>query len=123
LAADQPQGTDFFDQAGLDGFIGECHLLLRRPQLAAEYLIAAVAGRSASDAKGRALLTLDLAACRAIENEPHEAARLVGTALDLARGALVRPILDRAQAIRADMTGWTPSRALADLDARFAEAG
>jgi hypothetical protein len=57
------------------------------------------------------------------QHEPDEAARLVGAALDLAHGALVRPILDRARAVRADMAGWTPSAALIHLDARLAEAG
>lgn len=122
-ATDPPSGTDFFDQHRLDGLAGECQLLLRRPEPAADYLTRALAQRAATDAKGRALLTLDLAACRIIENERDEAAQLLAGALNLAHGALVRPILDRARAVRADMAGWTPSPALADLDARLAEAG
>jgi len=122
-AADPPSGTNFFDQHRLDGLAGECHLLLREPQPAAELLRQSLARRAVSDVKGRALLTLDLAACRIIENEYGEAAQLVGAALDLAHGALVRPILDRARAVRADMAGWTRSQALTDLDARLAEAG
>jgi transcriptional regulator with XRE-family HTH domain len=122
-ATDPPGGTDFFDQHRLDGLAGECHLLLRDPPPAANYLSRALAGRGPADVKGRALLTLDLAACRVIENERDEAARLLCTALDLAQGALVRPIRDRARAVRADMAGWTPSETLTDLDARLAQAG
>jgi transcriptional regulator with XRE-family HTH domain len=122
-AADPPNGTDFFDQHRLNGLAGECHLLLRDPPPAADYLGRALAGRAPTDAKGRALLTLDLAACRVVEDERDEAARLFGAALDLAHGALVRPILDRARAVRVGMAGWTPSQTLTDLDARLADAG
>jgi hypothetical protein len=122
-ATDPPNGTDFFDQHRLDGLAGECHLLLGESAPAAAYLGRALTQRAAADAKGRALLTLDLAACRIIDNERDEAAQLVYAALDRAHGALVRPILDRARAVRADMARWTPSPALTDLDARLAEAG
>jgi transcriptional regulator with XRE-family HTH domain len=108
--ADPPSGTDFFDQHRLAGLAGECHLLLREPEPAADLLGQALARRVPSDAKGRALLTLDLAACRIIENERDGATQLVSAALDLAHGALVRPILDRARTIRADMAGWTRAR-------------
>jgi transcriptional regulator with XRE-family HTH domain len=117
--ADPPSGTDFFDQHRLDGLAGECHLLLREPKPAAHLLGQALARRDTSDAKGRALLTLNLAACRVIEHEPEQATQLIGAALELAHGALVRPILDRARAVRADMAGWSPSPPLADLDARL----
>lgn len=119
-ATDGPTHTDFFDHARLDGMAGTSHLLLRDTAPAAHLLDEALKGRSATNAKGRAFLTLDLAACRVIEQEPDEAARLTIVALDIARGALVRPILDRAQAIRADMTRWAGTPATADLDTRLA---
>jgi transcriptional regulator with XRE-family HTH domain len=98
--ADPPTGADFFDLHRLDGLAGECYLLLRQPQPAADLLGQALARRAPTDAKGRALLTLDLA-----------------------HSALVRPILDRARHVRANMAGWTLSPAFTDLDARLAEAG
>jgi transcriptional regulator with XRE-family HTH domain len=117
---DEPTGTDFFDRARLDGITGSCHLLLRDAGPAAELLTAALTRRAGTDAKGRSLLTLDLAACRVIQAEPEEAARLTGTALDIAAGALVRPILDRTRALRADLAGWTGTPAVTELDARLA---
>ncbi len=77
--------------------------------------------RSPADHKGRALLTLDLAACRVIERQDDEAGQLINTALDIAAGSLVRPIIDRAHDVRAHMAGWTGTTAAADLDARLAD--
>jgi transcriptional regulator with XRE-family HTH domain len=119
-ATAEPTGTDFFDQARLDGFAGTCHLLLRDTAGAAKLLDQAIRRRAGTDAKGRALLTLDLAACRVIDREPEEAARLTGVALDIARAALVRPILDRARAVCGDMASWADVPAVADLDTRLA---
>lgn len=77
--------------------------------------------RSRADHKGRALLTLDLAACRVIEHQDDEAGQLINTALDIAAGSLVRPIIDRANDVRAHMARWTGTLAAADLDARLAD--
>lgn len=120
-ASDEPRGTDFFDAPRLDGITGSVHLLLRDPEPAAKFIGRALDRRSAADAKGRALLTLDLAACRVIEHQDDEAGRLIDAALDIAGDSLVRPIVDRAHAVRRHMAGWTGTTAAADLDARLAD--
>lgn len=120
-ALDEPRGTDFFDAPRLDGITGSVYLLLREPNQAADFIGRALGSRSSADHKGRALLTLDLAACRVIEHQDDEAAYLIGTALDIADGSLVRPIIDRAHDVRAHMAGWTGTTAAADLDARLAD--
>lgn len=120
-ALDQPRGTDFFDAPRLDGITGSVYLLLREPDQAADFIGRALNSRSAADHKGRALLTLDLAACRVIEHQDDEAAHLIGAALDIADGSLVRPIIDRARDVRAHMAVWTGTTAAADLDARLAD--
>jgi hypothetical protein len=119
-ATEPGSGTDFFDHARLDGIAGSSLLLVRDTDPAEQLLTQALRSRAATNAKGRAFLTLDLAACRVIEREPEEAARLTGVALDIARGSLVRPIVDRAQAVRADMASWADVPAVADLDTRLA---
>jgi hypothetical protein len=119
---DAPQGNDFFDSARLDGMAGCCLLLLGDSGGATELLSLALDRRSPTDAKGRALITLDLAACRVLDGHADEAARLAGDALDLARGAIVRPIVERASGVRASMSRWQGSRAVAELDARLAIA-
>jgi hypothetical protein len=120
-ALDQPRGTDFFDAPRLDGITGSVYLLLREPAEAAQFIGRALDSRSQADHKGRALLTLDLAACRVIEHQDDEAGQLITTALDIAAGSLVRPIIDRAQDVRRHMAGWTGTAAAADLDARLAD--
>ncbi|MBI1758248.1 MAG: hypothetical protein HYR62_03340 [Actinobacteria bacterium] len=102
---------------------GTTYLHLLDAPGAAEMLDRAVARRSALDAKGRALLVLDLAACRVIENDPEEACRLVEQALEMARDSMVRPILARARAVRSDMGGWAGLPTLASLDAQLARVG
>ena len=118
-ATDPARGTDFFDGPRLDGITGSVYLLLRDTGPAEQYIRRALDHRSPADAKGRALLTLDLAAARVIDRDCDEAGRLIGAALNLAADAMVRPIIDRAQAVRRHMAGWTGTPA-ADLDARLA---
>jgi hypothetical protein len=92
---DPARGTDFFDAPRLDGITGSVYLLRRDTGPAEDYIRRSL-HHSSADAKDRALLTLDLAA-----------------------DAGVCPIIDRAQAVRRRMAGWTGGSA-ADLDARIA---
>jgi hypothetical protein len=118
---DEPRGTDFFDAPRLDGITGSVYLLLRNSAQAEEFIGRALNHRSPADHKGRALLTLDLAACRVIDHQDNEAGQLIHAALDIAAGSLVRPIVDRAQDVRRHMAGWTSTPAADDLDARLAD--
>lgn len=121
-AIDPPTGNDFFDAARLDGLAGSTMLLLRDTTQADQLLVGALDRRAPTDLKGRALLTLDLAACRVVDGEPDEAARLVAEALDTARSALVRPIAVKAVQVRSAMTSWEATRPVAELDERLADA-
>jgi hypothetical protein len=118
---DEPRGTDFFDAPRFDGISGSVYLLLRDPAQAEEFIGRALNHRSTADHKGRALVTLDLAACRVVEHQDDEAGQLIHTALDIAAGSLVRPIIDRAQDVRRHMARWTSTPAADDLDARLAD--
>lgn len=118
---DPPYGTDFFDAPRLDGIAGSTFLLLRDTEPAGELLSQALDYRCATDAKGRALLMLDLAACRIVAAEPEEACRLASQALNLAHGAVVRPIITRALTVRGDMQRWEDTTAIACLDTQLAE--
>jgi len=81
----------------------------------------AIAQRSAADAKGRALLTLDLAECFAIDGEPEQAARLGAHALNMVRGDMVQPVLVRTQMIGNALRPWKDATAVRDLGACLAE--
>ena len=86
---DEPSGTDFFGAPPLDGITGSVYLLLCDPAQAEEFIGRALNHRSRADHNGRAMLTLDLAACRVIEHQDDEAGQLIHTALDIAAGSLV----------------------------------
>ena len=104
-AVEPPRATEFFDRPRLAGIAGTTMLLLRDTSRAKDMLGDALAHRSTADAKGRALLTLDLAECFAADGEPEHAARLGADALDIVRGSVVRPVLVRTQAVRAPPCG------------------
>lgn len=112
-------GTDFFDSVRLDGFTGSTMLLLQDTRSADALLTKALDLRAPSDAKGRALLTLDLASCRVVEGEPDEAVKLAFRALEMAQGAVVRPIVERVRQVRGNMRPWEGTQAVVDLDERL----
>jgi hypothetical protein len=118
--SEPPQGTEFFDPPRLDGMAGAVYRLLRDTDRAAPLLVQALDRRPSRDAKGRALVLLDLADCHVVTAEPEEGARIAMQALDVADGALVRPILTRARALRSGLVR-ADTKAVADFDARLRE--
>ncbi len=116
---DPPTSNDFFDAARLDGMTGTAMAQLGKTALAEESLSRALGRRASADAKGRALLTLDLASCLITAGEYEEAARLVGTALDIASAALVWPILTRTVQVLASFQADQAPRVVAELDQRI----
>lgn len=109
-------GTDFFDETRLEGVAGSTMLLLRDTNEARRLIDSSLRARATSDAKGRALLMLDLAACHVIDGELDEATRLAGDALGIARGFVVGPIIERAGQLRAGMEPWSGTSAVRALD-------
>jgi tetratricopeptide (TPR) repeat protein len=120
-STEPPGGADFFDAPRLDGLAGTTHLALGDTEQAAPLLRAALARRAVGDTKGRALVTLDLAECLAVDSEPKEAARLAMSALRSATGARVGPIVARARGVRARLAPWARERAVAELDGHVKE--
>ncbi|HEV2088365.1 MAG TPA: hypothetical protein VGR21_08645 [Cryptosporangiaceae bacterium] len=119
---DQPNGNDFFDLARLDGMTGAAMTKIGDTPRAAQALGRALHSRASTDGKGRALLTLDLASCLLTAGEYEEAARLVGTALDIAGVNFVRPILTRTIQVRSSFRPDQTPRVVAELDQRIRAA-
>lgn len=119
--SEPPHGTEFFDRQRLDGMAGAVYRFLRDTDRAVPLLLQALDHRAAADAKGRALVLLDVADCHVVIGEPEEGARIAVEALDVADGVLVRPILVRARALRWGMDQWSDTVAVADFDARLRE--
>lgn len=110
--ASAPTGMDFFDTPRIEGIAGTVHLHLGDTAASAEHLNAGIAHRDPADAKGRALLTFDLAECALRSGDPERAAHVAHQALDTAAGQYVRPIVDRAQALHGELAR-TPAVAAA----------
>jgi hypothetical protein len=105
--ADAPSGSDFFDQERLDGMAGTTFLFLGDTDRALELIGNALDRRSPADSKGRALLALDKALCWTRADQPESAYEAIHTALDLAQGQFVQPILTRAREVVAEMSRWS----------------
>ncbi|WP_424184634.1 helix-turn-helix domain-containing protein [Actinokineospora sp. G85] len=118
---DPPTGTDFFDATRLEGIAGSVYMFLADTERAIPQLSHSLDRRSIGDAKGRALLRLDLAECHVIAREPEEAVRLINAALDVAHGTLVNPIMARIRLLRADLNVWENVQEVRELKARVAE--
>jgi hypothetical protein len=119
--SEPPSGTEFFDAARLDGLAGTVYLLMADTHQAVPLLTQARDRRASADVKGRALVTLDLAECRAVDHEPEEAARLSVHALASVDGSIVAPIVTRARRLLAGLDQWSELAAVRELDARLAE--
>ncbi len=119
--AGEATGMDFFDVPRLEGIAGTVHLHLGDTGPSARYLAAGIAHRNPRDAKGRALLTFDLAECALRGGDPEQAAEIAHRALDTAAGQYVRPIVDRAVSLHADLARGPAVRSAAGYGERLRE--
>ena len=100
---------------------GSTYLFMGDVNRAVPLLSSALDKRAPQDAKGRALLMLDLAQCHISADEPEEAAQLAMTALEAANATLVGPIMARVETMRADLGRWSNLRPVRELGNRLAE--
>ncbi len=119
--SEPPCGSEFFDAPRLDGLAGTTYLLMGDTHRAIPLLTQARDRRASTDAKGRALVTLDLAECHVVDHEPEEAVRLAALALDGVKGTMVAPIVVRARRLLAQLERWPELSAVRELEARLRE--
>jgi hypothetical protein len=119
--SEPPSGTEFFDTPRLDGLAGTTYLLMSDTHQAVPLLTQARDRRAPTEAKCHALVTLDLAECHAVDDEPEEAARLAAHALDGVNGSMVAPIVTRARGLLARMDRWSELPVVRELNARLTE--
>lgn len=115
-------GIDFFTGARLDGIAGTTRFLLGDHDAASALLETSLARRDHADAKGRALLTYDLADCRIGTGDIDEACRLAHRALDVAAGHEVQPTIIRAQALQESLRPWKTLPPVLQLADRMRES-
>jgi len=117
--SEPPSGTEFFDAPRLDRMAGTTYLLMTDTHRAVPLLTQARDRRAPADAKGRALVTLDLADCHAVDHEPEDAVRLAVHALAAVDGSMVGPILTRARTLCSGLDRWSDLPTVRELDARL----
>jgi transcriptional regulator with XRE-family HTH domain len=117
--AEPASGMDFFDSARSSGIAGTVHLRIGDTATATLLMTSSLAQRPHDDAKGRALLTLDLAAARAKDQEPEAACQLVLDSLSIAQTQLVHPIVTRAREVVGGMARWRSSSAVRTVNERL----
>lgn len=115
-------GLDFFTQPRLDGIAGESRALLGHHDVAAGLLATALDRRDLADAKGRAILTFDLAACRIGQGDIDGACTLAHAALDIAGDSVIQPLVLRARAFQASLGPWRAAGPVRELGARVRES-
>jgi hypothetical protein len=120
-AAGPSSDTDFFDGPRLTGMAGSALMILGDTRAAEELIAEALAARSASDVKGIALLTLDLAECAAADGDPEHAASLAGRAISMAGSDIVLPVMTRAAAVHQALQPWSGARAVLELGGQLAD--
>ncbi|QMU76004.1 helix-turn-helix domain-containing protein [Streptacidiphilus sp. PB12-B1b] len=120
--SDEIGGIDFFTGARLDGIAGTTRFLMGDHDAASALLETSLTWRDQADAKGRALLTYDLADCRVGTGDIDEACRLGHRALDIAAGSDVRPTIIRAQALQASLRPWKALPQVIRLAGRMRES-
>ncbi|MER5350566.1 helix-turn-helix transcriptional regulator [Kitasatospora sp. NPDC002551] len=124
LADEQPiGGLDFFTAGRLDGLAGETYAHLGEHDAAIRLLETAVGHRAPDDVKGRAVLTLDIAEVRLGQGALDEACATAHTALDIAGGTVVQPLLLRARGLQQALAPWAAEQAVRELAARVRESG
>ena len=121
-AGQEVGGLDFFTAPRLDGLAGESHVLLGEHAAAAELLTAALDRRDPADAKGRAILTFDLAECRLGQGSLDEACTLAHSAMDIADGSVVQPLILRAGTFQLALAPWRAAAPVRELAARVRES-
>ena len=109
------------DGPRLAGMAGGAMLLLGDTRAARTLIAEALTGRATGDAKGRALLTLDLAECMATEREPEQAADLCAQAIGMTGGNVVLPVMTRAATVHSALQPWSRTRAVLELEGQLAD--
>ena len=120
-ATEKPTGSDFFDHPRFVGLAGATYLCMSETARAVPLLVEARERRARTDVKGQALLTLDLAYCRAVSREPEEAAQLALDAVMRIAGAEVQPVVARLRAVSRALSPWASLPAVRELSDRARE--
>jgi tetratricopeptide (TPR) repeat protein len=118
-AGDDPSWAEYWNRSKVLGYMGACHMRMRRPQGARAALDDALQLGEELTVKHQSIYLVDLATTYTQEHEPEEACRLAGKALDIAGPMHYSTTMERMTALRRDLDAWNSEACVQQLDERL----
>jgi tetratricopeptide (TPR) repeat protein len=116
---DDPSWADYWNRSKVLGYMGACHIRMRRPEAARAALDDALHLGEELTVKHQSIYLVDLATTYTQEREPEEACRLAGKALDIAGPMHYSTTMERMTALRRDLDAWNSEACVQQLDERL----
>jgi hypothetical protein len=114
-----PEWLDWFTPIRLAAFKGNTQLRAGQTRRARETLTAAIAELPAIDSKQRAVMLADLASVELVAENPAEACRHLGAALDQLDQTWYSVGMDRVRDVRRQLHPWQDDPCVRELDDRL----
>src|ERR671912_2492398 len=118
-AGDDPSWAEYWNRSKVLGYMGACHMRMRRPEAARAALDDALHLGEELTVKHQSIYLVDLATTYAQEREPEEACRLADKALDIAGPMHYSTTMERMDALRRDLDTWNSEACVQQLDERL----
>jgi tetratricopeptide (TPR) repeat protein len=118
-AGDDPSWAEYWNRSKVLGYVGACHMRMRRPEAARAALDDALHLGEELTVKHQSIYLVDLATTYTQEREPEEACRLAGKALDIAGPIHYSTTMERMAALRRDLETWNGEACVQQLDERL----
>jgi hypothetical protein len=116
---DDPSWAEYWNRSKVLGYMGACHMRMRRPEAARAALDDALRLGEELTVKHQSIYFVDLAITHTQEHEPEEACRLAGKALDIAGPMHYSTTMERMTALRRDLDAWNSEACVQQLDERL----
>jgi tetratricopeptide (TPR) repeat protein len=116
---DDPSWAEYWNRSKVLGYMGACHMRMRRPEAARAALDDALHLGVELTVKHQSIYLVDLATTYTQEREPEEACRLAGKALDIAGPMHYSTTMERMAALRRDLDAWNSEACVQQLDERL----
>lgn len=116
---DDPSWAEYWNRSKVLGYMGACHMRMRRPEAARAALDDALHLGEELTVKHQSIYLVDLATTYTQEREPEEACRLAGKALDIAGPMHYSTTMERMTALRRDLDAWNSEACVQQLDERL----
>lgn len=118
-SGDDPSWAAYWNRSKVLGYVGACHMRMRRPEAARAALDDALHLGEELTVKHQSIYLVDLATTYTQEREPEEACRLAGKALDIAGPMHYSTTMERMTALRRELDTWNSEACVQQLDERL----